>query len=210
MISKHPQSRKDHWEKVYSEKEENQVSWFQEKPAISLDWIQEMQPDPNSRVLDVGGGDSRLVDYLLETGYHNITVLDISSKALDRSKSRLGKKAERVQWMEADAVNFSLEAPVDLWHDRAAFHFLTEEQDIGSYIQLIKEGVKPGGHAIIATFSKAGPTRCSGISVQQYDQGDLEALLAPEFELIKSRNFDHQTPSGTTQNFLFTAFRKKS
>lgn len=210
MISKYPQSRKDHWEKVYTEKDENQVSWFQEKPVVSLEWIQELQPEPDSRVLDVGGGDSRLVDHLLSAGYRDITVLDISSRALDRSKSRLGTKGEAIHWMEADAVNITMEAPVDLWHDRAAFHFLTEEADIRSYVRGMKKGIKPGGHAIIATFSKAGPTRCSGIPVQQYAPGDLEALLAPEFELLRSRTMDHETPSGNSQNFLFTAFRRKS
>ncbi len=187
-----------------------EVSWFQEKPLISLQWISELQPGKDARILDVGGGDSRLVDFLLQDGYRGITVLDISEKALQRAQERLGEQARLVRWMEVDAVDFVIDGPVDLWHDRAAFHFLTDEADIKSYVRLLKEGVKAGGHAIIATFSKEGPTRCSGIPIKQCDTGELEDLLAPEFELRKFRPLEHQTPSGAKQHFTFTAFRRVS
>lgn len=210
MISKYPKERKEHWESIYTKKSSDEVSWYQERPETSLAWIKELSPGPDSEILDVGGGDSRLPDVLLESGYKKITVLDISGNALMRSKARMGEKAQFISWVEGDVVEFTLQFQVDVWHDRAAFHFLTENEDIAQYVKRIKDGVKEGGHAIIATFSKEGPKKCSGIEIRQYTSEELSALLSPEFELVKSETLDHATPSGSEQNFLFTAFRRIS
>ncbi len=204
------EDRKSHWEKIYSTKDLSEVSWYQPKPKTSLEYIAALNLKKNAKIIDVGGGDSFLADNLLEEGFENITVLDISEEALKKAKTRLGKKAENIKWIVANAAEFSPSEKYDLWHDRAALHFLTEEDQIKSYLENLNSSIKKGGHAIIGTFSEKGPTKCSGIKIKQYSLYDLSELLSEDFETLKCENIDHITPSEAVQNFTFCSFRKKS
>lgn len=199
---------KEHWENIYSNKKLEEVSWYQPTPETSLKFITEMDLPKNAAIIDVGGGDSFLVDNLLKLGYTNISVLDISGGALKRAKERLGKEAERVSWIEADASEFQPDKQYDLWHDRAAFHFLTDEDKIGSYLKTLENSVKPGGHVVLGTFSDKGPDKCSGIVIRKYSTEELGSLLSNDFEKLKCMNLDHHTPWDSVQNFSFCSFRK--
>jgi SAM-dependent methyltransferase len=199
---------KSHWEKIYETKKPEEVSWTQPVPATSLNLIRKLNLPKTSRIIDIGGGDSRLVDYLIDEGHTNLTVLDISGRALERAKARLGSRQRTVQWIVGDLTHFKLPSAYDLWHDRAAFHFLTSREDVEKYLTLLRKSVVPAGHAIIATFSTAGPKKCSGLTITQYDEHSLAKLLLPDFTLIESLTEDHVTPFGTKQNFLFCLFRK--
>lgn len=199
---------KEHWENIYSNKKLEEVSWYQPTPETSLKFITEMDLPKNAAIIDVGGGDSFLVDNLLKLGYTNISVLDISGGALKRAKERLGKEAERVTWIEADASDFQPDKQYDLWHDRAAFHFLTDEDKIGSYLKTLENSVKPGGHVVLGTFSDKGPDKCSGIVIRKYSTEELGSLLSNDFEKLKCMNLDHHTPWDSVQNFSFCSFRK--
>jgi len=200
---------RSHWETVYTEKSYKDASWYQEKPGTSLRFIEELELSECSKIIDVGGGDSNLVDYLLKEGYRDISVLDISEKALEKAKKRLKEDAEKVNWIVADASEFEATQVYHLWHDRAAFHFLTEEQQIENYIRTLENSVAPGGFLILATFSKEGPEKCSGRTIKQYSKEDLQQLLQEKFDLLKSENIDHKTPGGAIQNFTFCCFKKK-
>ncbi len=197
--------RKNHWETVYNTKNPDEVSWTQEVPQISLDFIHSLQMDKSARIIDVGGGDSKLVDYLLNEGFENVTVLDISGKALERAKKRLGDKAHKVKWVESDILKFNPQETYDVWHDRAAFHFLTEPEQIQTYVELTKKVVD--GHMILGTFSENGPKKCSGLDIKQYNEEAMEATFQ-NFEKIHCRTEDHKTPFNTTQNFIFCSFKK--
>ncbi|MFT0713886.1 class I SAM-dependent methyltransferase [Flagellimonas lutimaris] len=197
--------RKNHWETVYNTKNPDEVSWTQEVPQISLDFIHSLQMDKSARIIDVGGGDSKLVDYLLNEGFENVTVLDISGKALERAKKRLGDKAHKVKWVESDILKFNPQETYDVWHDRAAFHFLTEPEQIQTYVELTKKVVD--GHMILGTFSENGPKKCSGLDIKQYNEEAMEATFQ-NFEKIHCRTEDHRTPFNTTQNFIFCSFKK--
>jgi trans-aconitate methyltransferase len=197
--------RKNHWETVYNTKNPDEVSWTQEVPQISLDFIHSLQLDKSARIIDVGGGDSKLVDYLLNEGFENVTVLDISGKALERAKKRLGDKAHKVKWVESDILKFNPQETYDVWHDRAAFHFLTEPEQIQTYVELTKKVVD--GHMILGTFSENGPKKCSGLDIKQYNEEAMEATFQ-NFEKIHCRTEDHKTPFNTTQNFIFCSFKK--
>lgn len=199
-------NRKDHWETVYENKQPNEVSWTQEYPKTSLDLIRETGIEKAAKIIDIGGGDSKLVDYLLDEGYENITVLDISSKAVERAKSRLGNKAEKVNWIVADITEFVPETKYDLWHDRAAFHFLTKEEQITSYVDTIEKWVSTS--FIIGTFSINGPKKCSGLEIKQYSEIEMENQFSNCFKKIKCIKEDHITPFETTQNFIFCVFKK--
>ncbi|MBO0342174.1 class I SAM-dependent methyltransferase [Flagellimonas profundi] len=199
--------RKTHWETVYKTKKPDEVSWTQEIPQTSLDFIHSCKLDKTARIIDVGGGDSKLVDYLLSEGFENITVLDISGKALGRAKARLGDKAHNVKWVESDILNFKPQETYDLWHDRAAFHFLTEPEQIKTYVELTKKAV--AGHMILGTFSKNGPKKCSGLDIKQYDEEQMEAAFFNGFHQIQCKTEDHTTPFETTQNFIFCSFERK-
>ena len=201
-------SRQDHWEKVYTTRGENEVSWFQETPAPSLELIGLVGAIRSSAIIDIGGGASRLVDYLVGQGYEDVTVLDLSAAALASAQSRLGDKANRVKWIAADVTAWEPTRVYDLWHDRAAFHFLTESADKAAYVSRLKAAVKPGGSVIIGTFAPDGPERCSGLIVSRYDAASLAATLGCGFELIDTRRHEHTTPSGVTQNFQFSTFRR--
>ena len=201
-------SRKAHWENVYTSKAENEVSWFQDSPAPSLALIAEIGAALNSAIIDIGGGASRLVDHLIDRGFADVTVLDLSAAALDAAKARLGERASRAHWLVADATTWAPSHTYDIWHDRAAFHFLTEERDRAGYIARLKQGLRIGGHAIIATFALDGPEKCSGLPVTRYDAAGLAETLGPDFNLLQSRRNDHATPWGSQQRFQFSVFER--
>lgn len=200
---------KGHWEQVYDRKGPEDVSWFQAIPKASLRLFEEYAVPQSARVIDVGGGDSLLVDHLLERGYTDLTVLDISGKALEKAKARLGPRAHDVCWIEANATHFAAPAPFDLWHDRAVFHFLTDDAAVDDYLERVAELLVPGGLLILATFSENGPEKCSGIFVHRYSEAEMVARLQKVCERIKCFTVDHVTPFDTVQNFLFCAFRKR-
>lgn len=198
---------KQHWETVYETKQPNQVSWTQEVPHTSLDFINSFRLPLDASIIDIGGGDSRLVDHLLNLGYTKISVLDISSKSIEKAKVRLGEKAELVNWIVSDINEFKPTEKYDLWHDRAAFHFLTQENEIDRYIELVSEHAE---NIIIATFSVDGPHRCSGLEVQQYDENSMKNKFEKGgFKNIECKRFDHITPSSAIQNFIFCAFKNQ-
>ena len=200
-------SRQAHWEGVYTTKRENEVSWFQDNPAPSLELIAAVGATPATAIIDIGGGASRLVDGLLAKGFRALAVLDLSGAALKAAKSRLGAQAEKVDWIVADATLWEPTEVYDIWHDRAAFHFLTEENDRVAYVERMKKALRAGGHAIVATFAPDGPERCSGLRVMRYDAETLGQTLGQEFDLIETRRHSHTTPWGSTQSFQFSVFR---
>ena len=202
------ESRQAHWENVYTSKGESEVSWFQESPALSLTLIAEIGATPSAAVIDIGGGASRLVDQLIEQGFQDVTVLDLSAAALDAAKARLGERAGLAQWLVADATTWEPSRKYDVWHDRAAFHFLTEEGDRTAYIARLRQGLKIGGHTIIATFALDGPEKCSGLPVMRYDAARLGQTLGPGFKLQQSHGNDHATPWGSHQKFQFSVFQR--
>jgi SAM-dependent methyltransferase len=201
--------RRNHWENVYSSKGENQVSWFQETPAPSLELIALAGAIRSSAIIDIGGGASRLADCLVSQGYENVTVLDLSAAALAAARARMGDKAARVTWIAADVTIWEPSRTYDIWHDRAAFHFLNDPKDQAAYVARLRRALRPGGHAIIGTFALDGPERCSGLPVSRYDANSLAATLGGGFELIDTRRHEHTTPWGATQKFQFSTFRRQ-
>ena len=194
------ESRQAHWEGVYAKKGENEVSWYQESPAPSLELIAQVG-DPASAIIDIGGGASRLVDNLINQGFKDVTVLDLSEAALEAAKGRLGNSAVQVHWIVADATVWEPQKAYDIWHDRAAFHFLTEDRDRAAYVARLERALKVGGYAIIATFALDGPERCSGLPVVRYDPVSLGQILGPAFKVVDTRRHVHATPWGTQQSF---------
>ena len=202
-------SRQAHWENVYTTKGENEVSWFQQSPAPSLELIVQAGAARRSAIIDIGGGASRLVDHLVEQGFEDVTVLDLSGAALAAARSRLGVRAERVSWIVADATTFEPVKAYDIWHDRAAFHFLTDVSDRAAYIDRLGRALKIGGHAIIATFALDGPEKCSGLPVARYDSASLEQTLGTMFKLVHTQRHEHATPWDSRQIFQFSIFRRE-
>jgi hypothetical protein len=200
--------RRDHWQKVYSEKGEYQVSWFQEKPAVSLQLIQALGAKSDSSIIDIGGGASRLVDVLLAEGFRDLSVLDLSDSAISIAKSRLGERAAVVRWIVADVTQWQPSRQYDVWHDRAALHFLTDAADRTAYVDCLTKALCPAAHAIIGTFALDGPERCSGLPVVRYDAALLAATLGPAFALVETHRDSHKTPWGAVQNFQFSVFRR--
>jgi len=200
--------RKKHWETIYQTKELKDVSWFQPTPENSLYFITQCKVPITAKVIDIGGGHSFLVDHLLDLGYQDISVLDISSSAIDRAKKRLGDKAKYVKWIVADAATFKPTEKYDFWHDRAAFHFLTDEQEISTYLETAEQNINAKGVLVIGTFSEQGPKKCSGIDIKQYSEKTMTERLNMFFEKIKCITVDHTTPFNTIQNFVFCSFRK--
>ena len=198
---------KNHWETVYETKNPDQVSWTQQIPKTSLEFIRSFNLNKNAKIIDIGGGDSKLVDYLLEEGFTNITVLDISLKAIEKSKQRLGDKAKKVTWIVSDIMEFKPETTFDVWHDRATFHFLTSNEQIEKYMKIARYSVNE--FLTIGTFSESGPTKCSGLDIKQYSEAQLTAVFKNGFEKIRCVQEDHVTPFDTTQNFLFCSFKKQ-
>jgi SAM-dependent methyltransferase len=201
-------ARQAHWQQVYTEKGENQVSWFQERPTVSLELIEGARTKRSSAIIDIGGGASRLMDALVEKGFRDLTVLDLSESAVSIAKTRLGDRAAIVKWIVADVTRWEPSNAYDLWHDRAAFHFLTEVSDRMAYVERMTKALRAGGHAIIGTFALDGPERCSGLPVVRYDPAQLSAELGPSFALVGKRRDDHQTPWGSIQNFQFSIFKR--
>lgn len=197
-------SEKMHWEKVYATKSAQTVSWYQAQASLSLDLIQSAVAAPDARILDVGGGASTLVDGLISAGYRQLTVLDLSGAALDVAQRRLGAESEVVSWVEGDVTQVELaQHSIDLWHDRAVFHFLTNEADRQSYVAQVMHAVKPGGHVIVATFAPDGPLQCSGLPVRRYAVEELHAEFGQAFELVEHTDEYHVTPSGQVQHFIY-------
>jgi ubiquinone/menaquinone biosynthesis C-methylase UbiE len=193
-----------HWERIYSQKSADEVSWYRPHLETSLALIAQAASSPSASIIDVGGGESTLVDDLLARGYADITVLDISQTAIDANRERLGKAAERLRWLVADITQVELApASYEVWHDRAGFHFLTEPRDRVAYIRQAARAVKPGGHVIVSAFGLEGPVKCSGLEVVRYDTESLHAEFGARFRLIESSKELHQTPLGTTQQFLY-------
>lgn len=200
---------KQHWEKVFETKADTEKSWFQPYPQTSVQFIKELNIPKDAAIIDVGGGDSYLADVLLQEGYKDITVLDISAKALQNAQKRLGKNAIKIKWIESDVLNFHSDKKYDCWHDRAVFHFVTGKKDITAYKKQIAGSVKEEGKLIVGTFSEKGPEKCSGLPVRRYSQQQLADALSRYFRKIKCIEETHQTPSKTTQSFTFCSFQKK-
>jgi len=200
--------RKKHWEHIYQTKELKDLGWYQPTPGTSLDFFKQFNVPKTAKIIDIGGGDSFLVDHLLDLGYQNLTVLDISDAALDRAKQRLGDRSKTVTWIVADAATFKPSGKYDFWHDRAAFHFLTDEQEITNYLETAQQHINPAGILVLGTFSEQGPKKCSGIEIKQYSEATMTQRLKPYFEKIKCITTDHFTPSGAVQHYVFCSFRK--
>ena len=197
---------KKHWETVYETKNPEQVSWTQEIPKTSLELIHSFNLSKSAKIIDIGGGDSKLVDFLLQDGFENITVLDISEKAIEKAHLRLGANAKKVNWIVSDITQFEPTNQYDIWHDRAAFHFLTSEVDIDKYLKTIEKSVSQ--YLIIGTFSENGPKKCSGLEIKQYSEEAMTKLFQNEFEVVRCFTEDHTTPFDTTQNFIFCSFKR--
>jgi hypothetical protein len=196
-----------HWDTIYRTKQPHEVSWTQEVPVTSLAFLHQLNTPKDARIIDIGGGDSTLVDHLLEEGYTDITVLDISGAAIERAKKRLGARSERVKWIVGNILDFHAGQKYDLWHDRAAFHFQTTPEQIEAYLKVAQDSVC--GHIIVATFSTDGPKKCSGLEIKQYDENTLtRSFRQGGFEKIDCKREDHLTPSGSVQNFIFCSFRR--
>ena len=195
---------KAHWEKVYRTKRPNEVSWYRPHLEVSLQLIEEAAPNRDRQIIDVGGGESTLVDDLLARGYRNLSVLDVSLTALDVAKGRLGERADTVNWLCGDVTTFAFRPhQYDVWHDRAVFHFLTEPKERAAYVRQVARAVKPGGHVIVATFGPEGPTQCSGLNVVRYDPDSLHSEFGTSFQLVKHLTELHQTPAGSVQQFTY-------
>ncbi len=199
--------RQSHWQNVYTTKGEQEVSWFQDRPAKSLALIRAWAAGPDAGIVDIGGGASRLADTLLDEGYRDLTVLDLSEAALASSRKRIGARATVIDWVAADVTTWQPQRQFDVWHDRAAFHFLTEECDRRAYISRLTSALREGGHAIIGTFALNGPERCSGLPVVRYDAASLAATLGADFRLVANSEEEHRTPWGSSQKFQFSTFR---
>ena len=199
---------KNHWETVYETKNPDQVSWTQEVPKTSLDFIHSFQLPKTLKIIDIGGGDSKLVDFLVNEGFENVTVLDISAKALDKAKKRLGENAKKINWVVSDITDFEPNTTFDVWHDRATFHFLTTTEQVAKYMETARKSVN--GFLTIGTFSENGPTKCSGLTIKQYTEDLLTTELKNGFEKIRCLTEDHTTPFQTTQNFLFCSFKRQA
>lgn len=200
--------RKTHWQNVYEQKAATEVSWFQSKPAISLELIAQCGLSSSAPIIDVGGGASTLVEQLIEKGHANLTVLDISGAALESTQERLGKKADAVSWVESDVTAFSPEHQFVVWHDRALFHFLTDNEDRRCYVGVLKDALQVGGYLILASFAVGGPEKCSGLPIVQYDAQKLKAELGSGFELVEERAEEHITPAQRVQKFAYFRFQR--
>lgn len=198
-----------HWDKVYGTKAENEVSWFQPYPKTSMEFVELFNLPLDANIIDIGGGDSHFVDALLDKGYRNIYVLDISAAAIEKAKKRLGARASLVSWIVSDITEFEPPFQFDLWHDRAAFHFLTSEEKIYKYVSIAEDAIRENGYLVLGTFSEQGPTKCSGLEIKQYSEASMSARFEVAFDRIKCITEDHITPSNKVQSFLFCSFKKK-
>lgn len=202
-------SKKEHWENVFANKKENEVSWYQSKPQTSINFFIDNGIQKNARIIDIGGGDSYLIDNLLELGYTNLYLLDISENAINRIKNRLGEKAEKVTFIISDILDFETEVVFDVWHDRASFHFLTSINEVENYQKLVANSVSDNGFLFIGTFSESGPLKCSGLEITQYSDSKFTRIFGGNFNKINCFTENHSTPFETFQNFIFCTFKKK-
>ncbi|CAN5562664.1 class I SAM-dependent methyltransferase [soil metagenome] len=202
-------NRKEHWENVFSQKQEQEVSWYQPVPKSSIDFFESSNVPKTANIIDIGSGDSYFIDYLIDNGYQNIYALDISEHALMRLKNRLGERAKDVHFIITDVLDFKTAVKFDYWHDRAAFHFLSTSNDVNKYISISDEYINYNGKMMVATFSDSGPLKCSGINIKQYSKGELANQFSKSFEKIKCVEEAHLTPFKTIQNFTFCSFIKK-
>ena len=200
---------KAHWENVFKTKSLKEVSWYEFVPETSLLFIKESNISKSAKIIDIGGGDSFLVDNLLKLGYKDITVLDISEAALDRAKLRLKDQSKKIKWIVADAADFSASENYDFWHDRAAFHFLTDEQSINNYVETVQKHLNKNGNLVVGTFSENGPQKCSGLEVKQYSETTMINQFKMYFDKIKCIKKKHNTPIATNQNFVFCWFKRR-
>lgn len=200
---------KEHWENIYQTKDTTKVSWFQESPQVAIDIIKSLNLKKDANILDVGGGDSNLVDFLLAEGFENIYVLDISESAILKAKERLGNNSIKVNWVVSNILDFKPSIKFDLWHDRAAFHFLTNPIDVEKYVKIATESIYPKGFLTIATFSEKGPDKCSGIEIKKYSELELNSIFEKNFDKLNCIEHEHNTPSGSSQSFIFCRFIKK-
>ena len=202
-------NKKQHWENVFATKKETEVSWYQEKPETSLQFFERNKIPKTAKILEIGGGDSYLIDNLLEQDYESLTLLDISENAIERIKKRLGEKAEKVRFVVSDILDFSSIEKFDVIHDRASFHFLTKEEDIQKYATLLSDILGENGLYFVGTFSESGPLKCSGLEITQYSKEKFLNIFGTHFSLLSSFEEVHKTPFETTQNFIFCEFQKK-
>jgi ubiquinone/menaquinone biosynthesis C-methylase UbiE len=201
---------KTHWENIYDTKKLEEVSWYQPKPTTSLALIEMLNLSEAAKIIDIGAGDSLLVDNLLQHGFNDLSVLDISGKALERAQRRIGEvNSAKVKWIEADISTFVPDRVYDLWHDRAVFHFLTDPESVAHYVAISSAHIKKGGYLIVATFSEDGPYKCSGLPIQQYNEESLPAVFAENFETERVFKEIHLTPTGNEQSFVFAVMKRK-
>ncbi len=199
---------KSHWENIYSSKNEDGVSWFQEYPKTSIDLIEKYSTDKSISIIDIGSGRSKILKNLIENEYDDLTYLDISREACSKSKISLGNKQDLVEWHVVSVLDFNTEKNFSIWHDRAVFHFLISKDDVEKYKQVALKNIVQGGYLILGTFSENGPEKCSGLNVSRYSPESLKKIFNPEFKMIESFTIDHKTPFDTSQNFLFSIFKK--
>ena len=200
---------KQHWENIYNTKSEEELSWFQSYPKNSMDFVALFDLLLTANIIDIGGGDSHFADALLDKGYQNIWVLDISANAIERAKKRLGENASKIHWIVSDVTTFEPPVKFDLWHDRAAFHFLISADKINKYVSIAEDAIKQKGYLILGTFSQNGPQKCSGLDIQQYSEASMSARFEVAFNRVKCIFEEHKTPRDTIQEFLFCSFKKK-
>lgn len=198
----------DYWDDIYKNKDELHQSWFQEKPEKSLEMIDELVLPQTSKIIDIGGGESRLVDHLLERGFKNISLLDISKESLERARHRLGPKSEGIKFITSDVTLFAPEDKYDLWHDRATFHFLTQLEDVEKYLKNAHAALNVGGSLIVSTFGPTGPDKCSGLTIAKYSQDDLKQVFGKYFQNTRCFEDTHTTPWGAKQDFVYCGFKK--
>lgn len=196
------------WNNIYKSKTESKMSWFQESPEKSLELIKELGIDFSEKIIDIGGGDSKLVDHLLDLGFRDVSILDISQEALDKAKMRLQGKNNPIKFITSDITKFRPTEKYKLWHDRATFHFLTEKSQIDKYLQIASQAIEEDGFLVVSTFSKNGPEKCSGLPITQYSDVDLKQLFGKNFTNIKCFEDIHTTPWNTTQSFVYCGFKK--
>jgi SAM-dependent methyltransferase len=203
------ENKKVHWENVFNTKTETEVSWFQENPETSLNFIKEFDLPKKAKIIDIGGGDSYFIDALLDLGFTNLYLLDISAKAIERIQERLGEKSKNVTFIVSDILDFESEITFDFWHDRASFHFLIAENQIEKYAKIVSKSVAKDGKMIIGTFSENGPKKCSGLDITQYSEAKMNTIFEENFDKINCFTEDHKTPFDTVQNFIFCSFNKR-
>jgi 2-polyprenyl-3-methyl-5-hydroxy-6-metoxy-1,4-benzoquinol methylase len=208
MSKKENNTRKEHWEQIYRTKKDNEVSWYQSAPNPSLQLIQSLVLARDAEIIDIGGGNSNLAGKLLEEGYRNLSVLDLSANALERSQLRLGEKAKSIRWIVTDVLQFEPGQGFDLWHDRAVFHFLVIEDEIKRYAAAAAKLVRPNGYLIVGSFSTTGPKKCSGLDITQYSEQSMRSVFAADFHFIESVEHVHTTPFETQQNFIYGIFKR--